>query len=56
MLRDMASGLRAYKLQMGKSAGLEDDVDIFETGPDVEVVTVAAQRAFWSEWLRKPKD
>jgi len=56
MLRDMVSGLTAYKLQMGKSAGLEDHVDIFETGPDVEVVTVAAQRAFWSEWLRKPKD
>jgi hypothetical protein len=31
---------------------VEDEVDIFETGPEVEVVTVAAQRAFWSEWSK----
>ena len=28
----------------------EDMVNIFETGPDVEIATVAEQKAFWSEW------
>jgi hypothetical protein len=48
----MAAGEKAYKMQIGKPVGLEDLVEIFETGPDVEVSTVAAQKAFWHEWLR----
>ena len=52
MLRDMAAGRSAYKVQMGRPARMEDLVDIFETGPDVEVATVAVQRAFWSEWFK----
>jgi hypothetical protein len=52
MCRDMAAGEKAYKMQIGKPVGLEDLVEIFETGPDVEVSTVAAQKAFWHEWLR----
>jgi hypothetical protein len=55
LLRDMGSGLEAYKLQMGKPVCEEDIVNIFENGPDVEVATVSAQRAFFVEWL-KPKD
>ena len=52
MLRDMGSGLAAYKLQMGQPVRSQDVVYIFETGPDVEVATVAAQKAFWSQWLK----
>ena len=44
MCRDMAAGLEAYNMQMGKPAGLEDMVNIFESGPDVEVATVEAAK------------
>ena len=54
LLRDMALGLEAYRLQVGRPVCAEDAVDIFDTGPDVEVATVAAQRAFFLAWL-KPK-
>jgi hypothetical protein len=50
MCRDWSSGLTAYKVQIGK-VRQEDLVGIFETGPDVEVTTVAAQREFHTEWL-----
>ena len=49
MGRDMALGLVAYMLQIGKPA--QDTVQIFEAGPDIELSTVADQRAFWEEWL-----
>ena len=52
MLRDMAAGLEAYKLPTGRAVREEDIVDIFATGPDVEVATVAEQRAFYFEWLK----
>ena len=51
MLRDMAEGISAYRLTIGKAVSIEDLVNIFETGPDLEVSTVAAQKAFWDAWL-----
>lgn len=48
--RDWDAGLIAYRLEMGRAVYRGDEVDIFDTGPDVEVATVAAQRAFFSEW------
>ncbi|HXP17039.1 MAG TPA: hypothetical protein VN868_08050 [Terriglobales bacterium] len=48
------AGFIAYKLQIGKQVSSEDMVNIFETGPDVEIATVAEQKALWSEW-RKPR-
>jgi hypothetical protein len=50
--RDMGSGVTAYKMRIGNAVRQEDMVGIFETGPDVEVATVAAQREFYSEWLK----
>jgi len=50
--RDTGAGLSAYKLQMGRPVRSEEIVGIFATGPDVEVATVAAQRAFWLEWSK----
>lgn len=56
MLRDMAAGLTAYRMQMGKAIGRGDEVNIFDNGPDVEVATVAAQRAFFSEWYQLTRE
>jgi hypothetical protein len=52
MLRDTGAGLCAYKLQLGRPVRSEEIIGIFATGPDVEVATVAAQRAFWLEWSK----
>ena len=51
MLRDFSGGHLAYKFQMGRPVLPEDIVDIFATGPDVEVSTVAEQKAFWLKFL-----
>ncbi|HEY5314693.1 MAG TPA: hypothetical protein VIK18_19320 [Pirellulales bacterium] len=53
MGRDMGRGLKAYKLELGRTP--TDLVDIFEFGPDVEPSTVAEQRRFWEEWVRSIK-
>jgi hypothetical protein len=52
MARDMGAGLKAYRLQMGRSSDLADLVSIFASGPDVEPVSVADQEAFYDAWLR----
>ena len=48
--RDWSAGLIAYRMEMGKAVSRGSVVNIFDTGPDVEVATVAAQRAIFSEW------
>ncbi len=50
MGRDMAAGLRVYKVQLGEQAQIKDLVDLFETGEDVEPVSVAEQEAFQKQW------
>jgi hypothetical protein len=50
MCRDMANGVQAYRLQVGKAVREADLVNIFDTGPDVEVSTVTQQREFFSNW------
>lgn len=50
MCRDMANGAQAYRLQVGKAVREADLVNIFDTGPDVEVSTVTQQREFFSNW------
>lgn len=50
MGRDMAAGLKVYKVMLGKEASIKDLVDIFETGEDVEPVSVAEQREFQEQW------
>lgn len=50
MGRDMAAGLKVYKVQMGKPTSMKDLVDIFETGEDVEPVSVAEQQEFQEQW------
>jgi hypothetical protein len=52
MCREMGSGLKAYRLQLGQPARVEDLVSIFESGPDVEPASVEEQRAFHDLWMR----
>jgi hypothetical protein len=51
MSRDMSAEMVAYKMQPGRPVEVKDLVDIFETGPDLQISTVAAQKPFWSKWL-----
>ena len=51
MSRDMGAGLKAHRLQMGRQAQLEDLVHIFDSGPDIELATVEAQKAFAEAWF-----
>lgn len=51
MARDMAQGLKAYKMVLGKLARLADLVDIFDQGPDIVPANVDAQEHFWRDWL-----
>lgn len=53
MCRDMSIGLTAYKLRIGQPA--RELVDIFDSGPDIELSSVAQQAAFWRDWLEKCK-
>jgi hypothetical protein len=55
MLRDMANGLRAYRLIMGQCTRRGDGVSIFDIGPDVEPVSVQDQAEFYRQWLESPK-
>jgi hypothetical protein len=52
MCRDMGAGLNGYRVSLGKRPVRGDLVRIFDTGPDVDPVTVEEQRAFGREWLR----
>jgi len=51
MARDMGAGLKAYRLHMGRQAQSDDLVHIFDSGPDVEVATVEAQKTFAEAWF-----
>jgi hypothetical protein len=55
MLRDMGRWPRAYRLVMGQHAGRDDGVSIFDTGADVEPVSVQDQAEFHRHWLESPK-
>jgi hypothetical protein len=55
LCRDMSAGLIAYRMQMGRGVRKGDEVNIFDTGPDVEVATVAEQKESWCKWSNAPK-
>ena len=56
MCPDMAAGLRAYRLTLGKHAQQEDLVSIFDAGRGVEPAIVDEQRAFFRDWLASIRD
>ncbi|MBQ1782625.1 MAG: hypothetical protein II007_03140 [Gammaproteobacteria bacterium] len=51
MARDMGRGKAAYKMEMGKPAGRESLVRIFEQGADVIPSSVSRQKEYFSDWL-----
>jgi hypothetical protein len=50
MILDMGPAEKAYKLELGRNASTADLVSIFDTGPDVDPVTVSEQEAFFQKW------
>lgn len=51
MSRSMGGAIKAYRFRLGQPAKISDLVCIFDSGPDVEPVSVAQQEAFYKEWL-----
>jgi hypothetical protein len=47
----MGAGLKAYRVQLGQHATMDSLVSIFESGSDVEPVTITEQEAFHSQWI-----
>lgn len=54
MCRDMGDGLVAYRMRIGRHVGEDDLVSIFDSGPDVDPVSVEAQQEFFNRWLLIP--
>lgn len=55
MGRDMGSGLKAYRMQLGRHARQRDLVFIFDTCADIEPASPEDQRAFFESWLQTPR-
>jgi len=55
MSRSMGSGLRAYRLTVGRQALTGDLVSIFDSGPDVIPASVANQKEYFDSWLASLK-
>ena len=55
MCRDMGNGLQAYRMKMGSGTVRGDLVSIFDSGADVDPVSVGQQKEFFAEWLESPK-
>lgn len=51
MSRQMSRGTMAYKLTLGQPARIADVINIFASGPDMEIVTVEEQWQFFHHWL-----
>ena len=45
------AGSKAYKAFLGQQGRTKDLVDIFEKGPDIEMVSVEEQAAFHRQWF-----
>jgi hypothetical protein len=52
MLRDMANGLTAYRMEMGRRVKRGDAVRIFDSGSDIDPVSVEVQKQFFDQWLQ----
>jgi hypothetical protein len=55
MCRDMGNGLKAYRMKIGSRVGEGDLVSIFDSGSDVDPVSVESQREFFDRWLESSK-
>ena len=55
MGRDMADGLRAYRMRIGERSVSKDLVSIFDSGADIDPVSVSCQKEFFDKWLESLK-
>jgi hypothetical protein len=51
MSRDMAQGMVAYRMTLGRSTSREDLVRIFDEGADVIPSYIVQQREFHEKWI-----
>jgi hypothetical protein len=51
MSRQMAQGMVAYRMTLGKSTSREDLVRIFDAGPDVIPAFAKQQREYFERWV-----
>ena len=49
---DMGAGEKGYRLKLGEQAKIASLVFIFDTGADVDPVTVAEQETFFEAWTK----
>lgn len=52
MCLSMGSGIKAYRLEIGKQAKLADLVNIFDCDDNLEFVTINEQKNFFEEWIK----
>ncbi len=52
MCLDMTLGEQGYLAKLGQPARVEDLVNIFASGPEMDLATVEEQSAFNEEWLQ----
>jgi hypothetical protein len=50
MSRDMGGGVKAYRLTIGRPVSRNDLVFIFDTAPDLDIVSPEEQRAFFERY------
>lgn len=56
MARDLSHGQLAWRLVPGCKPAKDQLLNIFESGADMQVVSVAEQRACFEHWLASVKD
>ncbi|MBP3960266.1 hypothetical protein J8F10_33990 [Gemmata sp. G18] len=52
MASEMGGGLAGYLVRLGQQAHMSDLVEIFDTGPDMDLVSVPEQQEFRLAWFR----
>lgn len=52
MQLSMGTGIKAYKMYIGKQAKMSDVVNIFDCDGELEFVKIEEQSNFYNEWLR----
>ena len=52
MAAQMAGGLKGFLVRLGQQARMSDLVEIFDAGPDMDLVSVTEQQEFTLTWYR----
>lgn len=52
MAAQMGGGMRGYLVRLGQQSRMSDLVDIFDAGPDMDLVSAPGQQEFTRAWHR----